>query len=224
MALPDQSPQLPKWPFVLGDVALLAAAWVIAADAAHPLRSGSIVAIVACVACAGAAGAIPFLADYARRQEEALDNRQRALEALARTVASAAEQISIAASGLNEIAELAQRNLRQAEKIPAQTMEKIAQFDTQIAASRAEEKKALERDLAALRSSETRRLESAADKIAQAAADWGRLSAPAALAKPEAVLRSPGLATEETSALGLVSRSPAKAEQVAPPRSRSFLR
>ena len=195
MPLPDQTPQLPKWPFLLGDAGLLAAAWAIAAGAAHPLETESILAIFACVVCAGVAGAIPFLADYARRQEDALDNRQRALEALARTVSAAAEQISIAAGGLNEIAELAQRNLRQAEQLPSKTMEKIAQFDAQIAGSRSEEKKAQEKELAALRASEIKRLESTAEKIARASADWSRLAAPAerqfsaappAPAKPEA--------------------------------------
>ena len=179
MTLPDQTPQLPKWPFLLADVALLAAAWAIADGAAHPLTAGPIIAIVGCVAAAGLAGALPFLTDYARRQDEALDNRQRALEALARTVSAAAEQISIAAGGLNEIAELAQRSLRQAEQLPAQTVEKIAQFDAQIAGSRTEEKKAQEKELAAQRAAEIKRLESAAEKIARATAEWSRLAAPA---------------------------------------------
>ncbi len=58
MILPDQTPKLPKWPFLAGDAALLAAAWLIAENAAQPLRPHAIIAIVACVICAGIAGAI----------------------------------------------------------------------------------------------------------------------------------------------------------------------
>ena len=57
-----------------------------------------------------------------------LDDRQRALEALARTLTSSAEQISIAAKGLHEVAELAQKNIRQAEHLPQKLHEKIAEL------------------------------------------------------------------------------------------------
>ena len=118
MPLPDQTPRLPKWPFVAADVALLVAAWAVANLSAHPLGAEAVVAIVVCVAGAALVGVIPFLTDYARKQDEALDDRQRALEALARTTTAAAEQISIAAGGFAEIAELAQKNLKHAEQLP----------------------------------------------------------------------------------------------------------
>jgi len=125
MALPDQTPRLPKWPFLLGDAALLGAAWLIAERAPRPLAGDAIAAIVACGALAALAGVLPFLSDYARKQDEALDERQRSLEALSRTVSTAAEQTGIAAAGFQEIAALEQKNLRQAEAISRRLQDEI---------------------------------------------------------------------------------------------------
>jgi len=175
MPLPDQTPRLPKWPFLIGDAALLGAAWLIGSHSNTPLPSEAVFAIAGCCVCAVIMGAIPFLADYARKQDEALDVRQRSLESLARTASTAAEQISIAAAGFNEIAELVQKNIRHAEQLPQKLHEKIAEFQTRLALATDEEKEELERELAALRSSESEKLESIADKVARAAADWAKV-------------------------------------------------
>jgi outer membrane biosynthesis protein TonB len=141
MALPDQTPKLPKWPFLLGDAALLGAAWLIAERAPRPLAGNAVAAIVFCATIAALAGAIPFLSDYARKQDESLDERQRSLEALARTVATASEQIGIAAVGFQEITALAEKNLKQAELLSQRFREEIPalqarleEFDPKIAA------------------------------------------------------------------------------------------
>jgi hypothetical protein len=171
MILPDQTPKLPKWPFLVGDAALLGAAWLIASDASQPLAPESAMAIAACVICAAIAGAIPFLTDYARRQDEALDNRQRSLEALARTSAAAAEQISIAAAGLRETTESAERSLGQARELPEALRKEIAEFGAQLARSRAEERKAFDKEVGALRTSLAGQIEAATGKLDRAAAE-----------------------------------------------------
>jgi biopolymer transport protein ExbB/TolQ len=178
MPLPDQTPRLPKWPFLVGDCALIGAAWLIADRAAHPLPAEAMLAIGGCAACAAIVGAIPFVADYARKQDQALDERQRSLESLeslARTLSGAAEQISIAAGGFNEIAELSQKNLRHAEQLPQKLHEKIAEFQARLAQATDEEKDEMERELAILRGSESEKLESTATKVARAAADWAKV-------------------------------------------------
>ena len=177
MTLPDQTPKLPKLPFFLADAALLATAWLVARNAHDPSATGPLIAIVGCVFAAALLVAIPFLADYARKQDEALDDRQRALEALARTVTTAAEQISIAAGGLNEIAELAQKALRHAEHLPQKLHEKIAEFQAQLANVNDDEKEELEKEVAELRAAESERLQSISEKIAKSAAEWGKLEA-----------------------------------------------
>lgn len=149
MSLPSSPPALPKILFVLSDAAFLLAAWGIAEYSPHPLRQSFVVAIVVCVLAAAFIGAYPFVLDYTRRQEIVLDERQRSLETLSRTVATAAEQLGIAVNGLNEIA---------------------SKFDV----SREEDREELERALSALRSSESERLAATAEKISRAAADWAK--------------------------------------------------
>lgn len=214
MPLPDQTPRLPKWPFVAADAALLVAAWAVADLSARPLGAEAVVAIVVCVAGAALVGVIPFLTDYARKQDEALDDRQRALEALARTTTAAAEQISIAAGGFAEIAELAQKNLKHAEQLPHKLQEKMAEFQARLAQARDEENDELEKELAALRSSESERLESTADKVARAAAEWAKVEASVQknLAASKAVL------AELDQAIARLRAAQAEAAEEKPPR------
>jgi len=197
MNLPDQTPKLPKWPFLVGDAALLAAAGLIAENAAQPLPIEAIAAIVACVICAAIAGAIPFLADYARRQDEALDTRQRSLEALARNATAAADQISIAAAGLRETADSAQRSLGEAEQLPRKLQEQIAEFGAQVARNRAEDKKALEKEMTALRSAMADRLEAVVDKILRQKVD--EASTPRFLEERGGTPRLPSTAADSVS-------------------------
>ena len=179
MTLPDQTPKLPKWFFLLSDVLLIAVAAFIARHSTSPLNPTVILSIVGCVVVGAVITAWAFIADYTRKTDEALDDRQRALEALARTVATSAEQISIAASGLHGIAELAQKNLRHAEQLPHKLQDKIAEFQAQLANANDTEKEELEKELVALRTTESERLESISDKIFKSAAEWAKLEASA---------------------------------------------
>ena len=177
MSLPDQPPRISKWFFLLSDALLIAVAALIANRSHTPYSNGVIFAIVGCIATGALITAAAFVADYTRKQDEALDDRQRALEALARTVSQSAEQISIAASGLHEIAELTQKNLRHAEKLPHLLQDKIAEFQAQLANVNDTEKEELEKELVALRTSESERLDSVSDKIAKSTADLTKLEA-----------------------------------------------
>ncbi len=191
MSLPDQTPKLPKLPFLIGDAALLAGAWFIATQAPHPLPLEQALAIVGCVLGGGLIGVIPFLTDYARRQDEALDERQRGLEALARTVSASAEQISIAAQGLQEITALAEKNLKEAEQLPRKLQEKMAGTQPRAEAGRGAEKQKVDKEAAAALTAKTDRLEAVAEQIAKGAADWAK--ADAAFQKMVAILeKAPG--------------------------------
>ncbi|HTZ19534.1 MAG TPA: hypothetical protein VMC06_01525, partial [Opitutaceae bacterium] len=95
-------------------------------------------------------------------------------------VATSAEQIGIAANGLHELLDLSHRNLKHAEQLPHKLQEKIAEFQQLLTTANDEEKEELERELATLRSSDSERLESTADKVHKAAADWAKLEAAAA--------------------------------------------
>jgi hypothetical protein len=103
--------------------------------------------------------AVPFVADYARSQDEALDNRQRALQTLASTVASSAEQIAIATDGLQKLTAIAQENVAQSERAAQQIHERIAELRSALAAGGREDAEA------------AAKLEAVARKIAKSAAE-----------------------------------------------------
>jgi len=175
--LPSDTPRLPKWIFLVSDAVLIAAAWFITANNTGHLVGWPLLAVFGLFVIGVALAVIPYLADYVREQAEALHERQNALEALSRTVATSAEQISIAANGLHELLELSHRNLKQAEQLPHKLQEKIAEFQQLLATANDEEKEELERELATLRSSDSERLEATAEKVHKAAADWAKLEA-----------------------------------------------
>ena len=177
--LPSDTPRLPKWPFFVSDAILFAIVALIAAYGPRPIQGWPLFAAVACGVIGAILFLVPLLSDYARKQDEALDERQRALETLSRTVATSAEQISIAANGLHELLDLSHRNLKHAEQLPHKLQEKIAEFQQLLTTANDEEKEELEHELATLRSSDSERLEATADKVHKAAADWAKLEAAA---------------------------------------------
>jgi hypothetical protein len=136
MNLPSDTPKMPKWMFLLGDAILLTVAWFIHDGADHPYSGMALISTVACVMLAVVIGVIPFVTEYARRQDEALDNRHRSLQALAVTVAAASEQVSIAATGLNGISEAAQDNYGKTERLAKEIADKVAELDAVLARSR----------------------------------------------------------------------------------------
>jgi len=173
----DPIPKLPAWIFIATDLALIGAAVLIAVVSPQPLSGSAVLWIVACVGLGAIVGLVPLVLIYEQRKNELLDDRQRALEALARTVHSSAEQISIAANGLHQISELALKNLRMAEHLPHKLQEKIAEFQSQLAVAADAEKEELERELLSLRTSESERLESVSQRIAKTTAEWTKLEA-----------------------------------------------
>jgi len=169
--------KLPLWIFLLADAAFVGAAAYLAHQAPRPLTPTTIFVVAALVLAGALAIVVPLVARYERQKNEALDDRQRALEALARTLTSSAEQISIATAGLHDVAELTQKNLKQFEQIPVKLQEKITGLTARLAASEGDMLDALEKELAALRAVESERLGAAADKIAKTAGDLAQLEA-----------------------------------------------
>lgn len=180
MSLPDSTPKLPKWFFLATDALLIGVAAFIAANSERPLSLPIVLAIVGCVLTGALITSAALIADYARRQEDGLDDRQHALEALARTVATSAEQISIAVNGLNEITELAHKNLKHAEQLPHKLQEKINDFTRQLNDAAVTENETLQQEINTLRAAEAEKLEAAGDRIAKTAAELAKLEAAAA--------------------------------------------
>ncbi|MBS0663091.1 MAG: hypothetical protein JSR48_07480 [Verrucomicrobia bacterium] len=173
------TPKLPKWIFFLTDAILLLTAWYIASRSTGPLSATAILSITALVITGAIVGTIPLLLHYEREKNEALDDRQRALEALASTLTTAAEQIGIAAQGLNSIADLTQKTLKVAEQLPQRLQEKVAAIQAGIDAGRDEEREELKKELIALRAVESEQLSATATKVQQAAAELAKAEAAA---------------------------------------------
>jgi hypothetical protein len=120
MELPDDATKFPKLPFIIGDCVFLAVAGFLAYTADSPPSTATIIGVIVCTGIGVALGVAPFLKDYVRSRDQQLTERQNALEALVRTTSAAADQASIAANGLHEIAEITKRNLHKIEELPAQ--------------------------------------------------------------------------------------------------------
>ena len=171
----DDVPRLPKLPFILGDIALLLLAWLIAARHPHPFSPLPLLLIAGCVALGCVAFAIPVVVNYVRDQEEMAGALRRELSEQFKRLMAAAEHLQHSTAQLKTIEEIATKNLQAAEKLPYRLQEKIAEFNQQLADTESEEREALEQELVMLRSSESERLAAAAGKIAQAAAEWTKM-------------------------------------------------
>ena len=194
MSLPESSPKISKWFFLLSDALLIAVAAFIAANSERPLSPTAILSIVACVSIGAIVTAAALIADYVRKQEESLDDRQRALESLSRTVATSAEQISIAVAGLNEIGDHVAKSLKHVEHLPHKLQERINDFTRQINEAAVNDNEALQQEINSLRASEADKLEAAGDRITKTAAELTRLETVAAkhaAAANEALARLP---------------------------------
>jgi hypothetical protein len=171
------APRLPKLPFILGDIALLLLAAVIAYHHKDPLTPLPLLIITGCVVVGALASFIPFLINYARDQEEASAALRRELGEQFKRLMAASEHLQHSTVQLKTIEEIATKNLQVAEKLPYRLQEKIAEFNQQLAETENEEKEALEQELAALRAGESERLAAVTDKIAKTTAEWTKLEA-----------------------------------------------
>lgn len=189
MHLPAEVPKLSKLPFIIGDVALFAIVGFIAWKAPNPFAGGALIAMTCCGAFGALLSAVPFVLDYGRKTDALQSDRQDQIAALAQTTAASAEQVSIAAVGLQSIAEVSARTAKTLETLPLKLQEKIAEFKSQLNEVSVTENEALEQELQTLRTAETERLQSAVDELAKAAKDLGKL---------EALVRAQASAAQET--------------------------
>jgi hypothetical protein len=174
----EDVPRLPKLPFILGDIALLLLATLIANRHPHPFsQTLPLLIITGCFFVGCVATMIPFLVNYMRDQEEIAASLRRELSEQFKRLMTASEHLQHATAQLKTVEEIATKNLQAAEKLPYRLQEKMAEFNQQLAETENEEKEALEQELAMLRSTEGERLAATADKIAKTTAEWTKLEA-----------------------------------------------
>jgi len=202
----EEAPKLPKFPFIAGDLVLVATAIVIATRSASPIGPGPLLAITVCVVFGAFLLVIPFLANYARRQDAELTERQHQIAALARTTAESAEQLSIAVAGLQVIGESSKQNLDTISKLPVRLQERLDGLTQQLAGSAIAGQASTKEDLA--------RLEAAAEKISRTVA---KLDA-AAKSKSDAIAAlEKDLADALTRATGRINAFAVTAATIATP-------
>jgi len=175
MNLTDEAPKINPWPFIVGDAVLLGTAAFIASQSPAPLSGAPLLAIVGTVALGAVLACIPFLLNYTRRQDLALAERQNEIAALARTTAESAEQIGIAAQGLQSINELTQRALKHVDQLPHKLQDKINDFKSQLNEVAVTENEVLAQEVNTLRTSEIERLEAAFASVRKTAAELSAL-------------------------------------------------
>jgi hypothetical protein len=147
MELPDDTPRLPKLPFLIGDLILLSVAALLAFRMGTDPTTAEVVGVVVTTGLAVAVGLAPFIVGYARQQETILRDRERLLERLVQSTASATDQASIAAAGLNEIAEQTKQNLRRLDDLPAAIQAARAAAESEQTAAADDSAKRLRDDL-----------------------------------------------------------------------------
>ncbi|MBP7140714.1 MAG: hypothetical protein KBA71_02310 [Opitutaceae bacterium] len=175
MTLPPEVPRLSKLPFIAIDVLCLATAAYLALTAPAPLGGGSLIAVLILVALGAIALAVPFVAEYGRKTDAALAERQQQIAALAQSTAASAEQISIAAASLHDIGEGVARSAKSIESLPQKLHDKVAEFNTRLSEASAANTEELEQELQTLRSAESDRLVGAIDQLATTARELSRI-------------------------------------------------
>jgi hypothetical protein len=173
--LPPDVPRLDPVPFVIADIVLVGFAAFIGWQAEAPLGAAPLAALAACVGLGAIAGLYPFVINHARRQEEALQERTNQIEALARTIAASAEQISIVAASLPAIAENANRQIKALEALPTALQTQLQALQVQVATTTNEENSALRLQLETLRSTEAEKLTPILEKLTRTTQDITRL-------------------------------------------------
>ena len=169
MNLPEEAPKLPLAPFLVGDAALIATAIFIGRYCAAPIGPLPLLAISLCVITGAALAAIPFVVNYAKRQDAELSERQNQIAALARITAESAEQLSIAAASLHGIAQASSGNLKLIEQLPAQLQDHVKSLQKQLTDTA--------KSASAAAKDEASRIDAASKRITQAVADLAKLEA-----------------------------------------------
>jgi len=165
-------PRPPKWPFLLGDAALLAVASAIGYFQPSPLSNTALSIVFGCVALGAVLAGIPFLTDFIASQRQAEAELLAKLEAENHKLAHSADILVSTSGQLKSAHEAATRTVHTAEALPYRMQEKIGEFTAQLQETEDEEKAAMEKELEALRETEGDRLSGMADKIRAATKDF----------------------------------------------------
>lgn len=147
-------PKISKWPFVLGNAALLALAWVIHFETKTPTGAWEILAYVACVAVGAWIMLIPFLKEYQASLKLAESNHLVTLVSQIQNLEQLSAQIGYATSQWQVIRESADKTANHAKDIAQGMAAEVKSFNEFIQKSNEGEKATLRLELDKLRRAE----------------------------------------------------------------------
>ncbi len=192
------SPRTPKWPYLLGDAALLGLACLIGVLSPSPISSVALSLIFGCVALGALLAAVPYLLEFLAAQQAEGAALQTKLEAQNNRLHSAVEILASTSGQLKAAHEAAARAVHAADTLPYRLQEKVAEFTTQIQEHNDEEKAAMAKELETLRDAEGQRLTALVATIQTATKDFAAIEREARAgleaARREATNAAPALA------------------------------
>ena len=125
--------KIPKWPFLLGDVLLLALAYLIVWKSPHPIAKWEIIACFASAALGTAVGALPFILDYKAMGKAIEVNALGAVSEKIENLEKLSAQVSAATNQWAGVQEVVQANtdksVAAAKEIADKMTEEVRQFN-----------------------------------------------------------------------------------------------
>ncbi len=171
----NSEPRLPKLPFIIGDIVLVATALIVGKLTDHFISS-EIVVIVACCVAAGAALLVaPFIADYTAQIRESVRHAREKLEQQAKHTNTVTENLGRTVAQIKAIEEAVHKSARDAETLPYRIKEKLSEFNEALVEKEEAERESLEDELNKLRATNAAQLQATADKVQKLTADWATL-------------------------------------------------
>ena len=171
----EPAPRLSKTPFLLIDAGLLLTAFIIVYLAKDPYAPLPFISAVVCIIVAAIIVMIPLLRDLAADiADDSKVERTRLADHVQRLDA-ASESLARATAQIKAVEEAVHKTAHAAENLPYRMQEKLAEFNQQLASSEDEEKERLTEELATLRSGESERLATIAEKIHKATTELAAL-------------------------------------------------
>src|SRR5437868_4410104 len=151
------APRLAKWPFIVGNVLLLALAGFIFLESKRPLGAWEVLALVVCVSVGAVFSIWPFVLEY-RSAEKLLETvALTSVVSQVQSIEQVAAQISGATAQWQTVQETADKTARQAKEIAERMADEAKSFNEFLQQSNDSEKATL-------------RLE--VDKFRRIEADW----------------------------------------------------
>ena len=169
------SPRPPKWPYLLGDIVLLALACIVGITAESPLSATALSVIFGCVALGCVLGVLPYILDFSGEQRDAVAEFQQRLEVQNAKLLHGIEALAATGAQLKAAQEAAAKAVHTAESLPYKLQEKIAEFTTQLQQHDDEEKAAMTKELETLRDTEGQRLTALVGTIQTATKEFAAL-------------------------------------------------